>query len=138
MLAVLQKHPSGPALQRLGAKRLTALLQQQRVHHPERLAEHLVRAAQAQTVQVPGANMAARRVAELAGQLAQALNRREALGREYDHKRAEGKRHNINIGTPPDRGPCSTVGRSLTLPAHPSVCRAPSPSGIVAGLCLDN
>ncbi len=82
VLAIVQRYPSGPALQRLGMKRLATLLQRQRVHHAEVLAEQLVQAAQAQTVRVPGAEMAARLVAELAGQLAQVLARRAELERE--------------------------------------------------------
>ncbi len=86
LLAMLQKYPSGPALQRAGAKRLTALLQRQRVQRAERLAEQLVQAAAAQTVIVPGAEMAARLVVELAGHLAQVLRRREELGGEIERR----------------------------------------------------
>jgi transposase len=86
ILAVVQRYPSGPALQRLGAKRLAALLQRQRVHRPEVLAERLVQAAQAQTVCVPGAEMAARLVAELAEHLGQVLERRAELEREIEQR----------------------------------------------------
>jgi transposase len=82
MLAVLQRYPTGPALQRLGVARLTTLLARERVRHAERRAAELVEAARAQTLQVAGADLAGRLVAELVGQLAQVQARRQTLEQE--------------------------------------------------------
>jgi len=84
VLDLLQKYPSGPALARVGAKRVTTRLLKQRARQPEALADRLVEAAGAQAATVPGAETAASIVAELAGQLDRVLARREQLGKEIE------------------------------------------------------
>ena len=84
VLDLLQKYPSGPALARAGAKRVTTRLLKQRARQPEALADRLVEAAGAQAATVPGAETAASIVAELAGQLDRVLARREQLGKEIE------------------------------------------------------
>jgi transposase len=83
-LALLRTHPSGPALQRAGVRRVETFLRKQRVRQPEAWAAQLVEAAGTQTVAVPGADTAARLIAELAAQLSQVLLRRDQLEREIE------------------------------------------------------
>jgi hypothetical protein len=85
-LAVLRTYPSGPALHRAGLRRVQTLLRTQHVRQPEAWAEHLVQAAdrRRQTLAVPGADTAARLVAELATQLSQLLARRNQPDQEIE------------------------------------------------------
>jgi transposase len=83
-LAVLHAYPGGPAVQRAGRRRLERLLVKQGVRQPTAWAEQLSQAAAAQTVAIPGAETAARLIAELAGQLSQLLARRAQLEREIE------------------------------------------------------
>jgi transposase len=85
LLVLLQQHPDPAAWPQVGSRRLSQLLTAQRVHRPERLVEHILAAAQSQTVTVPGAETAARLVGELARQLDQVLQRRDQLEGEIEH-----------------------------------------------------
>jgi transposase len=84
ILAVLQHYPSGPALKEAGVEQLTTARSAQRVRRPEALAQQLHQAALAQTASIAGAQTAARLIAELAGQLAAVLVRRDELEQEIE------------------------------------------------------
>lgn len=84
VLTVLQQYPSGPAIKAAGVAQLTAALKHQRVHRAEAVAEHLYRAAKAQTVAISGWATAARLIAELAAQLVVVLRRRDELQQEIE------------------------------------------------------
>ncbi len=85
MLAVVQRYPSGPALQEVGVEQLTAALKAERIRRPDTFAKRLYDAAMAQTVSISGAHTAAQLVIELAGQLATVLARRNTLEQEIEH-----------------------------------------------------
>jgi transposase len=82
VLAVVQRYPSGPALQAAGVEPLTAALKAARIRQPETFAKRLYAAAMAQTVTISGAQTAAQLILELAGQLAMVLARRDTLEKE--------------------------------------------------------
>jgi transposase len=85
VLALLEKYPSGSAVARAGVRRIAARLKAGRAQRPELLAQRLLDAAQAQAAIIPGADMAAALVSELAGQLDRIIARRDQLGKEIEH-----------------------------------------------------
>lgn len=81
-LGLLQQYPSREALLRAGTARVAAVLKDLGATQALIFAQHLLTAAQAQTVTLGGAARAEQLVKELAHQLSQVLLRREALQKD--------------------------------------------------------